>query len=163
MPPLKIFGGSLFAYDVNGNDFALETTYFALQFSLGVTSGIPLPLSPQTGTSIDCSASLAGQQTLHTGYADCNQHLFVPVWYDGDLEIVAGTVLVPSLPATPISLQAPFTISGTLTVFKSDPSASPPPAPWFHHKVDGAGQLTVRLTAPIGSARTVTSYFYQFT
>jgi len=161
--PLKIVGGSLFAFDVNGNDFAFETNKFAVQFSLGPTSSIPLPLAPQIGTSIDCSASLAGQQTLHTGYADFNQEWFVPVWYDGDLEIVAGTVLIPSVPATPIRLHAPFTISGTLIVFKSDPSASPPPSPWFHHKVDGAGHVTVRLTAPSGSARTVTSYFYRLT
>jgi hypothetical protein len=160
---LKIVGGSLFAYAVNGNDFALETNKFAVQFNLGSTAGIPLPLAPQTGTSIDCSASLAGQQTLHVGYADFDSEWFVPVWYDGNFDIAAATVLIPSAPATPIRLQAPFTISGTLIVFKSDPSASPPPSPWFHYKVNGAGNVTVRLTKPIGSVRKVTSYFYQIT
>jgi hypothetical protein len=161
--PSTIVGGTLFAYAPNRNDFALETNEFAVQFSLAHTSGIHLPLAPQTGTSINCSATLTGRQTLQTGYADFDSEWFVKVWYDGTLDIMAGSVLIPSLPATPIRLLAPFKISGTLTAYKSDPSANPPPPPWFQYKVVGAGNVTVRLTAPIGSIRNVTSYFYQFT
>jgi len=164
VPPLsKIVGGSLFAYAQNGNDFAIETNDFAVQFSLGHTHGIHLPLAPQIGTSIDCSATLAGLQALRTGYADFNSEWFVPVWYDGSLHISAGSVLIPSAPATPIRLQTSFKISGTLIVYKSDPSVNPPPPAWFQYQIVGKGHVTARLTAPIASDRRVTSYFYQFT
>jgi hypothetical protein len=114
------------------------------------------------GTSINLSAALAGRQVLNTGYADFDQNWFVQVWYDGSLEIKAGSVLIPSVPTTPIRLQAPFKISGTLTVF-NNPAVNPAPPPWFQYKVSGVGNVTVRLTKPIGSVRKVTSYFYQFT
>jgi len=164
MPPIStIVGGSLFAYAPGGSEFALETNEFAVQFSLGLTDGIHLPLAPQMGTSINLSATLAGRKALNTGYADFDQNWFVKVWYDGSLEIKAGSVLIPSVPTTPIRLQAPFKISGTLTVFKNNPAVNPPPPPWFQYNVSGVGTVTVRLTKPIGSDRKVLSYFYQFT
>jgi hypothetical protein len=164
MPLLStIVGGSLFAYAPSGNDFAFETNEFSAQFSLGQTSGIHLPLAPQIGTSIDCSAVLAGRQALHVGYGDFAGQSFQKLWFDGVLEFKAGNVMVPALPATPIRLIAPFKIFGNLIAYPSDPSASPPPAPSFQYKIAGAGNVTVRLTSPAGLVRNVTSYFYQFT
>jgi hypothetical protein len=164
MPPLSVIvGGSLFAYAPSANDFALETNEFAVLFYLRHTPGIHLALGPQIGTSIDCSAKLAGRLTLGTGYADFGGQWSVKVWYDGTLDLTAGSVLIPNLPATPIRLTAPFTMSGTITAYQSDPSLNSAPAPWFQYTVTGAGHVTARLTAPIGPVRNVTSYFYQFT
>jgi hypothetical protein len=158
-----IVGGSLFAHAPSANDFALETNEFAVMFNLRHTVGIHLPLAPQTGTSVDWAATLVGRQALGTGYADFGGQWFVKVWYDGTLDFTAGSVLIPSLPASPIRLKAPFTFSGILIAYQSDPSLASAPVPWFKYVVTGAGHVTARLTAPIGPIRNVTSYFYQFT
>jgi hypothetical protein len=166
LAPLKIVGGSLFAFDVNGNDFAFrdEQVCGAVQSRTNEQHSAAARAADWNVRSTVRHRSLVSRHCIpamptstKNGSCRCG--------YDGDLEIVAGTVLIPAFPPghDPIRLHAPFTISGTLIVFKSDPSASPPPSPWFHHKVDGAGHVTVRLNAPIGSARTVTSYFYRLT
>jgi hypothetical protein len=161
-PFSKIVGGSLFAQSVNANDLALETNDFAAQFALGHTPGIHLPLAPQIGTSINCSAVLAGRQALRMGYADFGGQSFQKMWYDGALTITAGSVLVPSLPAQPIRLIAAFKISGNLVAYPSDPAVNPPPPASFQYNLTGAGNVTVRLTAPVGAIRHVTSYYYLF-
>jgi len=79
MPPISaIVGGSLFAYAPGGSEFAFETNEFAVQFSLGLTDGIHLPLAPHMGTSINLSATLAGRKADPTRVAKVGSEWRVP-------------------------------------------------------------------------------------
>jgi hypothetical protein len=164
-PPLaKVVGGSLFAYSPDHADFTLETAEFVAQFQLGDTGSIKLPLKPPIGSSFDCDAILFGGQTLRYGLVDHAGHAHEKLWFEGTLSFTTEIhIQVPSQPPSgPIHLSTPFTFSGDLLAFTSDPFVDPPPKT-FEYKLVGKGIVTVRLTQPFGPLRKVTSYFYQFT
>jgi hypothetical protein len=164
MPPLStVVGGSLFAYYADHADFTLETKEFAAQLSLGDTGSIPIPALPFNGTTINCSAILAGGQTLRFGFVDFAGHPHQKLWFEGTLHFDAEqSILVPALPATgAIHLSTGFSLSGNLIAYPSDPFVDPPPKT-FEYLIRGKGTVTVRLTEASGGQRRVTSYFYQF-
>jgi hypothetical protein len=165
MPPLAtVVGGSLFVYYPDWADFTLETTAFAAQFNLADSGSVPLPAVPFIGTSLSCSANLAGGGTLAYGFVDFAGHAHQKLWFEGSLVIKTElSIPIPALPKVgPIHLATPFTLTGTLRAYPSDPTVDPPPKT-FEYTLSGKGNVTVRLTEPVGVQRKVTSYFYQFT
>jgi hypothetical protein len=164
MPPLStVGGGSLFVYGPDYADFTLDTTYFAVQFSLGDSGSVAVPSLAFNGTSFSCDAILAGGQTLRFGLVDWAGQIRQKLWFQGTLTFSAESPIhVPNLPATgAIHRSTAFNLTGNVIAYPSDPFVDPPPQT-FEYLLRGQGTVTVRFTEPSGGQRKVTSFFYQF-
>ena len=112
-----------------------------------------------SGSSLSCSANISGDD-LGYGVVDFGGRSYAKRWYAGSLVISAVSVIVPN-GGGPVRVSTTFKLTGTLIAHPSSPVVDPP-APTFQYKVSGHGTVVARLSAPIGTSRDVTSYFYDF-
>jgi hypothetical protein len=152
-------GGDDTGFWFAGSDFYFQVgSFFAL-------NGEPIvacdPCTP--GTQLNLSATMTSGWS--TGAANLNgpthpmaddEGAWTEVYYSGSLTFIAGSVVIPDVPAQPAGLEetvpvhrfSTFTFSGTLTGY-ADPSLSG--TPLFSTQLTGSGSGPFAVTAAFGN------------
>ena len=161
--PLRlVIGGSLMVTAGHAPALAIETRDFAIAFSLADSGSFLVPNALTAGTSVDPSGNLAGDQTLRFGLVDFRGSVRPQLWFTGTLAFSATAFTVPADSASILHVTTPFTLSGDLQAFPSNPFLGNPGMSLLDIRLKGKGKVTTRLTGAHAGVRSVTSLFFAF-
>ena len=162
-PLLIVTGGSLFVYPPTGvgTTLMLETSRFVLHSAMG--DDLNWEMSERAvGDVINASGSLPGGFTLNHGPVDFDGHFYARLWFAGALTFQVAPFSLPvGDPVKPFVKKLPFTLTGNLTAYASDPSGTDSP-PVFEFRLKGAGRVRVSMSAPADGLRSFASHFFNF-
>lgn len=146
MPPTPVIfdAGHLVLTPHTGPKFQLFSSTWILTNNGGDEGNFPLQNGPKTAGSHPIGAHFAGSLSLGWGFASKGATKYQKMWYSGSLTLKGSVTLSDSMPDSVVIVR-PFTMSGLMQGYLSNPFIDIIDPPKFDIKFKGAGKAVIEM------------------